>query len=144
MVFYGEFQHTVDPKGRVIMPSSFREELGEKFIITKGLDECLFAYSKNEWANFEEKLKSLSFASKDARAFTRFFFSSASECEADKQGRILIPQNLRVHAGLDKDIYVLGVSTRVEIWDKAKWQIYNEDDSLKPDSIAEKMSMLGI
>jgi MraZ protein len=143
-LFYGEFQHTIDPKGRMFIPSPFREELGEKFIVTKGLDECLFIYSKSEWINLEEKLKSLPLASKDARAFTRFFFSSASECEIDKQGRILIPQNLRTYAGLEKEIYVLGVSTRVEIWNKAKWESYNEDDSLKPESIEEKMSMLGI
>ena len=94
-MFYGEFQHTVDPKGRVIVPSAFREELGEKFIVTKGLDECLFVYSKTEWSNLEAKLKTLPFSNKDARAFVRFFFSGATECEVDKQGRILIPQNLR-------------------------------------------------
>lgn len=143
-MFYGEFQHTVDPKGRVIVPSAFREELGEKFIMTKGLDECLFVYSMTEWINLEAKLKTLPLANKDARAFVRFFFSGASECEVDKQGRILIPQNLRSYAGLDKDIYIIGVSTRVEVWDKAKWESYNGDENLNPDSIAEKMSMLGI
>ena len=143
-MFYGEFQHTVDPKGRVIVPSTFREELGEKFILTKGLDDCLFVYSKTEWSNLEAKLKTLPLSNKDARAFVRFFFSGATECEVDKQGRILIPQNLRSYAGLEKDIYVIGVSTRVEVWDKAKWETYNGDESLNPDSIAEKMSMLGI
>lgn len=143
-MFYGEFQHTVDPKGRVIVPSTFREELGEKFILTKGLDDCLFVYSKTEWSNLEAKLKTLPLSNKDARAFVRFFFSGAAECEVDKQGRILIPQNLRSYAGLEKDIYVIGVSTRVEVWDKAKWEAYNGDESLNPDSIAEKMSMLGI
>ena len=143
-MFYGEFQHTVDPKGRVILPSTFREELGEKFILTKGLDDCLFVYSKTEWSNLEAKLKTLPLSNKDARAFVRFFFSGATECEVDKQGRILIPQNLRSYAGLEKDIYVIGVSTRVEVWDKAKWETYNGDESLNPDSIAEKMSMLGI
>jgi MraZ protein len=122
-LFYGEFQHTVDPKGRVIIPSAFREELGEKFILTKGLDGCLFAYSKAEWTNLEEKLKTLPLASKDARAFTRFFFSSAAECEKDKQGRIVIPQNLRAYAGLEKDVYIIGVSTRVEIWDRERWEV---------------------
>ncbi len=143
-MFYGEFQHTVDPKGRVIVPSTFREELGEKFILTKGLDDCLFVYSKTEWSNLEAKLKTLPLSSKDARAFVRFFFSGATECEVDKQGRILIPQNLRSYAGLEKDIYIIGVSTRVEVWGKARWETYNEDESLNPDSIAEKMSMLGI
>jgi len=143
-LFYGEFQHTVDPKGRVIVPSTFREELGEKFILTKGLDDCLFVYSKTEWSNLEAKLKTLPLSNKDARAFVRFFFSGATECEVDKQGRILIPQNLRSYAGLEKDIYIIGVSTRVEVWDKARWETYNGDESLNPDSIAEKMSMLGI
>lgn len=143
-MFYGEFQHTVDPKGRVILPSAFREELGEKFILTKGLDDCLFVYSKTEWSNLETKLKTLPLSNKDARAFVRFFFSGATECEADKQGRILIPQNLRSYAGLDKEIFIIGVSTRVEVWDKARWENYNGDENLNPDSIAEKMSMLGI
>lgn len=143
-LFYGEYQHTVDPKGRAIIPSKFRDGLGEKFIITKGLDNCLFAYSADEWANLETKLKTLPFTDKDVRAFVRFFFAGAAECEADKQGRILIPQNLRDYAGLEKDIYVIGVSTRVEIWDKSKWETYSGDDNIGADKIAEKMAMLGI
>lgn len=143
-MFYGEYQHTVDPKGRVIVPSKFREGLGEKFILTKGLDNCLFAYSSEEWTNLETKLRALPFTDKDVRAFIRFFFAGATECEVDKQGRILIPQNLREYAGLDKEIYVIGVSTRVEVWDKDKWDNYNNDDSMTADKIAEKMAMLGI
>lgn len=143
-MFYGEYQHTVDPKGRVIVPSKFREGLGEKFIVTKGLDNCLFAYSSEEWSNLEAKLRSLPFTDKDVRAFVRFFFAGATECEVDKQGRILVPQNLREYAGLDKDIFIIGVSTRVEIWDKARWEGYNSDDNMSDDKIAEKMAMLGI
>ncbi|MCX7921315.1 MAG: division/cell wall cluster transcriptional repressor MraZ [Clostridia bacterium] len=143
-MFYGEYQHTVDTKGRVIVPAKFREGLGEKFILTKGLDNCLFAYSSEEWTNLETKLKSLPFTDKDVRAFVRFFFAGATECEVDKQGRILIPQNLREYSGLDKEIYVIGVSTRVEIWDKDKWENYNNDDNMGADKIAEKMAMLGI
>jgi len=143
-LFYGEYQHTVDPKGRVIVPSKFREGLGENFILTKGLDNCLFAYSKEEWSELEKKLRALPFTDKDVRAFVRFFFAGATECEVDKQGRILIPQNLREHAGLDKEIYVIGVSSRVEIWDRQKWDEYSSDENVSPDSIAEKMSMLGI
>ncbi|MDF2524015.1 MAG: cell division/cell wall cluster transcriptional repressor MraZ [Clostridiales bacterium] len=143
-MFYGEYQHTVDPKGRAIIPSKFREGLGEKFIITKGLDNCLFAYSSDEWSNLEAKLKTLPFTDKDVRAFVRFFFAGAAECEVDKQGRILIPQNLRDYAALEKDIYVIGVSTRVEIWDKSKWESYSGDDNIGADKIAEKMAMLGI
>lgn len=143
-MFYGEYQHTIDPKGRVIVPSKFREDLGEKFIVTKGLDNCLFVYSSNEWSELESKLKSLPFTDKDVRAFVRFFFAGAAECELDKQGRILIPQNLREYAALEKDIYVIGVSTRVEIWDKSKWDNYSSDDNISPDQIAEKMASLGI
>lgn len=143
-MFYGEYQHTIDPKGRVIIPSKFREGLGEKFILTKGLDNCLFAYSSDEWSNLEAKLKTLPLSSRDARAFVRFFFSGATECEVDKQGRILIPQNLRGYALLEKDIYIIGVSTRVEVWDKAGWEDYSSDDNLSADKIAEKMELLGI
>lgn len=143
-MFYGEYQHTVDPKGRVIVPSKLREGLGDKFIITKGLDECLFVYSLDEWGNLEAKLKNLPFTDKDVRAFVRFFFAGASECEVDKQGRILIPQNLRTHAQLEKDLYIIGVSSRVEIWDKTKWENYSSDDSITGDQLAEKMAQLGI
>ena len=143
-MFYGEYQHTVDIKGRVIIPSRFREGLGEKFILTKGLDNCLFAYSCDEWSNLEARLKTLPLSSKDARAFIRFFFSGATECEVDKQGRILIPSNLRSYAVLDKDIYIIGVSTRVEIWDKVKWENYSGDENISADKIAEKMEQLGI
>jgi len=143
-LFYGEYQHSVDTKGRVIIPSKFREGLGDRFIITKGLDNCLFVYSLDEWSNLETKLKTLPLSSKDARAFIRFFFSGATECEVDKQGRILIPANLREYAGLEKEIYIIGVSTRVEIWDKLKWEAYNSDDNLSADKIAEKMEQLGI
>ncbi len=143
-LFYGEYQHTVDPKGRIIVPAKFREGLGEKFIVTKGLDNCLFAYSSKEWENLESKLRTLPFTDKDVRAFVRFFFAGASECEVDKQGRILIPQNLREYAGFEKDVYVIGVSGRVEFWDKSRWESYSGDDNISPDKIAEKMSMLGI
>lgn len=134
----------MDPKGRVIIPSKFREGLGSKFIATKGLDNCLFIYPLEEWENLEIKLKSLPLTNRDARAFIRFFFSGAAELELDKQGRILLPANLRDYADLQKDIYIIGVSVRVEVWDKAKWEEYNNDDNLTPDRIAEKMAELGI
>lgn len=143
-MFYGEYQHSVDAKGRVIVPSKFRDGLGEKFILTKGLDNCLFAYSSEEWSNLEAKLRSLPFTDKDVRAFVRFFFAGATECEVDKQGRILVPQNLREYAELDKDVYIIGVSTRVEVWDKSKWENYSGDENMSADNIAEKMAMLGI
>ncbi|MDK2798866.1 MAG: transcriptional regulator MraZ [Clostridiales bacterium] len=143
-MFIGEYQHNIDAKGRLIIPSKFREDLGEKFIVTKGLDNCLFVYSLEEWANLESKLKTLPLTNKDARAFVRFFFSGATECEVDKQGRILIPANLREHAGLVKDVSVIGVSTRVEIWDRERWNKYNSDDNISADEIAAKMEFLGI
>lgn len=143
-MFIGEYQHNIDNKGRLIIPSKLREGLGENFIMTKGLDNCLFVYSKSEWNILEEKLKSLPLTSRDARAFVRFFFSGATECELDKQGRILIPANLRNHSKLEKEAIIIGVGTRVEIWSKEEWDIYNEDDSLSYESIAEKMAELGI
>ncbi len=143
-MFIGEYQHTLDDKGRIIMPSKFREELGEEFVMTKGLDNCLFVYPKDEWIILEEKLKTLPLTNRDARAFVRFFFAGASECALDKQGRVLIPPNLREHSKLDKDAVVIGVATRMEIWSKEEWDAYNDDDNLSYDSIAEKMAALGI
>ncbi|NLK71575.1 MAG: division/cell wall cluster transcriptional repressor MraZ [Clostridiales bacterium] len=143
-MFIGEYQHSIDTKGRIIIPSRFREELGFKFILTKGLDNCLFIYPMDEWKNFEDKLKQLPLTSKDARAFVRHFFSGAIECEVDKQGRITIPQHLREHAKIDKEVITIGVSTRVEVWDKDEWERYNDDANLSYDSIAEKMAELGI
>ncbi|QZY57191.1 division/cell wall cluster transcriptional repressor MraZ [Crassaminicella profunda] len=143
-MFIGEYFHTIDAKGRVIIPSKFREDLGEKFIVTKGLDHCLFVYPQEEWKSIENKLKKLPLTSRDARAFVRFFFSGATESELDKQGRITIPTNLRKHGKLDKDIVTIGVSNRVEIWSKEQWELYNETADLSYDDIAEKMVELGI
>lgn len=143
-MFIGEYEHNVDAKGRVIMPSKLREDIGDTFIITKGLDGCLFAYSQTEWTNFEEKLKALPLAQKNARNFVRFFLSGAVECEIDKQGRFLIPSNLREHALLDKEIVIIGVGTRIEIWNRETWKDYSSDDNISADEIAENMTMLGI
>ena len=138
----GEYEHSLDVKGRLIMPAKFREDIGEKFIITKGLDGCLFAFSTAEWKKFEEKLSVLPISNKDARAFSRFFFAGAMDCEIDKQGRFLISSNLREFAGLIKDVVIIGMNSRVEIWSKEKW---NEcDENISADAIAEKMEMLGI
>ena len=118
----GEYEHSLDAKGRLIMPSKLRLDIGESFIITKGLDGCLFVFSQNEWNNFETKLKTLPLSDKNARNFVRFFLSGATECEIDKQGRFLIPSNLREVAKLDKDVMIVGVGTRLEIWNKDIWQ----------------------
>lgn len=144
-MFIGEYEHTLDAKGRIIMPVKLREEMGEKFIVTKGQEGCLFAYSQNEWKNFEEKLKSLpSYTNKNVRDFIRYFLSGAVECELDKQGRFLIPSNLRNHAMLDKDVVIIGVGTKIEIWDRKEWKRYSNDDNISADEIAENLSNLGI
>lgn len=137
----GEFQHAIDEKGRLIIPARFREALGERFIATKGLDNCLFVYPLNEWATLEARLKSLPFTQADSRAFVRFFFSGATECEFDKQGRILIPNNLREYARLERDVVVIGVSNRVEIWSKAEWENYSRKADLSYEEIAEKVNL---
>ena len=139
----GEFEHSLDAKGRLIMPAKLRESIGDTFVVTKGLDGCLFAFSITEWTNFEEKLKSLPLSDKNARNFVRFFLSGATECEIDKQGRFLIPNNLREAAGLVKETVIIGVGTRIEIWDKEKWTEYN-NENMSVEDIAENMTMLGI
>lgn len=140
----GEYSHNLDTKGRVSIPAKFRDDLGSSFIVTKGLDNCLFIYSKQEWTTFESKLKTLPLTNPNARNFIRFFFSGATECEIDKQGRINIPQNLREYAGITKEVYVIGVATRVEIWDKEKWDNYTSPENMDLDEIAGQMSNLGI
>lgn len=142
ILLIGEYAHSLDVKGRIIMPSKFRDDIGDKFIVTKGLDGCLFAFSKEEWTKFEEKLSTLPISNKDARSFTRFFFAGAIDCELDKQGRFLISSNLREFAGFNKDIVIVGMNSRVEIWSKEKWEDCN--NNLSADDIAEKMEMLGI
>ncbi len=143
-MFIGEYRHTIDTKGRVIVPSKFRDLLGETFVVTKGLDNCLFVYPNEEWKSLELKLRSLPLTSRDARAFIRFFFAGAAECEIDKQGRILIPSGLREYASLNKELVIIGVSTRVEIWSKDAWDAYNNEANMEHDNIFEKMAELGI
>lgn len=143
-MFIGEHQHSLDEKGRIIIPSKFRADLGVEFVMTKGLDNCLFVYPKSEWQILEEKLKTLPLTNKDARAFVRFFFSGASESTLDKQGRVLIPTNLRDHSKLDKEAVIIGVSTRIEIWSKDQWDNYIDEDNLSYETIAESMAELGI
>ena len=140
-MFMGEYNHTIDAKGRLIVPSKFREQLGNTFVITKGLDGCLFVYSNEEWKTIEESFRNKPLTSKDARKFTRFFFAGACECEVDKQGRILIPSNLREYAGIEKDVVSIGALNRVEIWSKEKWLDNGDYDDM--DEIAEHMAELG-
>jgi MraZ protein len=138
-MFMGEYHHSIDEKGRMIIPAKFREALGTTFVMTRGLDHCLFVYPMSEWSVLEQKLKSLSLMKSDARAFTRFFFSGAVECELDKQGRVNIPSNLREHAKLDKDCVVIGVSNRVEVWSKEAWESYFRQSEDSFNEIAEKL-----
>lgn len=142
-MFIGEYNHSLDTKNRIIIPSKFREELGKNFIITKGLDGCLYVYPKSQWEVLQKKLETLPLTNKNARAFVRFFFSGAHELELDKQGRTLIPQNLLEYGQIQKEIVSIGVSNRIEIWSKEKWTEYN-DSNIDYDSIAEQMSELGI
>lgn len=140
----GEYEHSIDTKGRIAMPAKLREGLGVKFIITKGLDGCLFVYSMDEWQRVEHKLASLPMSRKTARDFTRFLFGGACEAECDKQGRVLLPANLRRYAALERDAVIVGVGSRAEIWDAAKWQQYNEESAEDVNELAEQLADLGI
>ena len=141
-MFMGEYNHSVDAKGRLIVPAKFREQLGEEFVVTKGLDGCLFVYPQEEWKHIEDKFREVPLTTKDARKFSRFFFAGAASCEIDKQGRILIPGVLREYAGLEKDVVLVGVLSRIEIWDKHNWEESNTYDDM--DEIAEHMADLGL
>ncbi|MBE3590308.1 MAG: division/cell wall cluster transcriptional repressor MraZ [Firmicutes bacterium] len=139
-MFMGEYRHTLDEKGRLIMPARFREGLGETFVVTKGLDACLFAYPMAEWQALERKLRALPFTQANARAFVRFFFSGAIECQLDKQGRALIPPHLREYAKLEREAVVIGVASRVEIWSQAEWERYTDRAAADYAAIAEQLA----
>ncbi|MBD1371313.1 division/cell wall cluster transcriptional repressor MraZ [Hazenella sp. IB182357] len=138
-MFMGEYRHSIDDKGRLIVPAKFRDGLGESFVITRGLDHCLFVYPRSEWTILEQKLKALPFTKADARKFTRFFFSGASEADIDKQGRALIPNPLREFATLKKECVIIGVSTRIEIWCKERWDTYYASSEDSFNEIAESI-----
>jgi MraZ protein len=143
-MFMGEYQHSIDEKGRLIIPAKFRDALGTGFVLTRGLDHCLFVYPRNEWEILEAKLKALPLTRSDARQFVRFFFSGATECELDKQGRINIPATLRQYASLEKDCVIIGVSNRVEIWASERWDAYSQDAAESFASIAETLVDLNL
>lgn len=144
MMLMGEFQHNIDAKGRIIIPAKLREDLGSKFVITRGLDGCVFGYPLDNWEKIQEKLKQLPLAKKEARAFTRFFYSAAAEAEIDKQGRINIPSTLVDYANLEKECLVLGVSDRIEIWSKTKWESVSSEIEESFEEIAEDMLDFGL
>ncbi|HHY21131.1 MAG TPA: division/cell wall cluster transcriptional repressor MraZ [Bacilli bacterium] len=138
-MFMGEYRHSIDEKGRLIIPAKFRQELGETFVITRGLERCLFVYPLSEWGTLESKLKNLPFTKKDARAFTRFFFSGATDCELDKQGRVTISSVLREYATIQKECVIIGVSNRVEVWSKDIWEQYVSESEESFSEIAENL-----
>lgn len=135
----GEFRHTIDAKGRLFIPAKLRDDLGEHFIITKGLDGCLFVYPEDGWGVLEDKIRALPLSK--SRSLQRFFFSAATDSELDSQGRTLVPANLREYAGLQKEVTIIGVSGRAEIWDTARWAAYN--DEITNESIEDAMEELG-
>jgi len=140
----GEYTHSIDEKGRAIIPAKLRNDLGDSFVICKGMEGCLFMYSQVEWNKFVEELETLPRMNKDARLFKRYFFGSASEGSFDKQGRASIPAALREAANLEKDIVLVGVQDRVEIWDKARWENSSDVSEEELDAIAERMEAIGI
>lgn len=142
-MFIGEYEHTLDEKKRVSLPKQFRTGLGKKMVMTRGLDNCLFVYSKASWEKVAEKLQALSFAQADTRGFNRFILSGAAEVEADGAGRILIPEHQREFASLKKTVVFAGVSDRVEVWDSEHWKAYKARIEKQADSMAEKLGEIG-
>lgn len=142
-MFYGEFGHTLDRKGRLIIPSKFREALkeayAEKLYITRGLDKCLFLFTEEEWKVYESKFRAMSFTKTEHRKFKRLYFSGAQEIIPDKQGRILFPGYLKEYAGIKKDVVLIGVSDRIEIWSKDIWQEYYNSSKDSFEQIAENL-----
>lgn len=135
----GSYQHNIDTKGRLIIPAKFRQELREGFVITRGMDGCLFGYSADEWRRLEEKLSALPLSKKEARTFVRFFYSAAIECTLDKQGRVNLPTTLIQYAKLDKECMIIGVSNCIEIWNRANWEEVTALAEDNFDAIAEEM-----
>lgn len=142
-MFYGEFEHTIDSKGRLIIPAKFREvsktHYVEKFYLTRGLDGCLFLFTEDEWRLQEQKFKSLSFTKREIRKFNRVYFSGACELNLDRQGRILIPKVLQEFAGIKREVMIIGVSNRIEIWDKKTWQDFYKSSKESFEELAEKI-----
>ena len=140
----GEYTHTLDDKKRLTLPKKFKESLGKKLVITRGLDNCLFLYADKEWADIAKRLRELSFAQADTRGFNRFMFSGAAEVETDSAGRILVPDHLKKFAGLKTKVVLAGVSDRVEIWDEKRWSAYQERIEKQGDAMAEKLGEIGV
>jgi len=138
-MFMGEFHHCIDDKNRLVIPSNYRSNLGENFIITRGLENCLYIYTAAEWQKIVDKLASLPFTKKDARVFIRSFFSAAANCNLDRQGRINITSPQAIHAGITKECVIIGANDRIEIWSKENWNKFNEEYSETLESVAEHL-----
>ncbi|WP_053958549.1 division/cell wall cluster transcriptional repressor MraZ [Sulfobacillus thermosulfidooxidans] len=139
----GEYEHTLDDKGRITIPAKLRDDLNGHFVITKGLDGCLFIYPMDEWRKLEERLKALPMTNANARAFARLFLAGAQDVEMDKQYRVTIPPRLREHAGIDREVTLVGVSTRVEMWATERWTAYQQSAQTSYEEVAEKMVDFG-
>ena len=140
----GQYNLTLDEKGRITIPSKFRDSILGDFVLTKGLDNCVFLYPKNEWERITSKLKELPLSNKNARAFLRNFYSGAVTSSIDKQGRVLLPQNLRDHAEMGKELVIIGLDTRAEIWAQDKWEEFNSQEGLSYEEQAQTLDQLGI
>lgn len=144
VMFIGEYYHTIDTKKRVAIPVKFRKTLGKKAVLTRGLDNCLYLYSLEEWKKLAEKLARLPISRADSRAFARLMLAGAMDVSLDRLGRILIPDYLKSYAGLGKKIVLAGLYNRIEIWDDSKWESYKKETTRQAEDIAEKMNELGI
>lgn len=138
-MFMGEFNHTIDSKGRLIIPAKFRSQLGERFVITRGMDKCLSGYSLQEWEKLKEQLAKLPMTKKNVRQFVRLIYSAAIECEFDRQGRVNLSSTLINYAGIQKKCMVVGVSSHFEIWDEEAWQQYSAAAADNFDNVAEEI-----
>ena len=143
-MFIGEYSYTIDQKKRLAVPAKFRKDLGKKAIITRGIDNCLVIYTAKEWEKVVERLENLPTSQVDARSFVRIMLSGAVEAELDKLGRVLIPDYLKEYAGLKKEIAILGISNKIEVWDSAKWQAYKQKTESEVGDMAERLKELGI
>ncbi|MGN0710904.1 MAG: division/cell wall cluster transcriptional repressor MraZ [Anaerovoracaceae bacterium] len=140
----GKYQNSIDAKGRMIVPAKYREELGYRCVLTRGIDKCLYIYPMPQWEKFMEKLSKLPTADPNARAFVRHFYANAVECDIDKQGRMGIPQELRDYAGIEKELVTVGILDKIEIWSKNEWHDAEELTEMSPNDVAAKMAEYGI
>ena len=138
-MFMGEYHHNIDDKSRLVIPSNYRSTLGETFIVTRGLEKCLYIYTKSEWDKIVDKLGTLPFTKKDARVFIRSFFSAAANCNLDRQGRINITSQQAIHAGITKECVIIGANDRIEIWSKENWDKFNDEYSEMLEDVAEHL-----